>query len=53
LLDIDTTLAACSRQGLSMIDIRGRPGSRRARMGFVHPRSLSGFLVHLVERHVI
>jgi len=39
-----------------MIDIRGRPGSRRAPIGFVHPRSLSGFLVHLVhlvERDVI
>ncbi len=51
--DIDATLAAFSHQGLSMIDIRGRPGSRRARIGFIHPRSLSGVLVHLVERDVI
>ncbi len=48
--DIDAALALFSRQGLSMIDTRGRPGSRRARIGFVHPRSLSGLLVHLVER---
>ncbi len=48
--DIDATLAVFSQQGLSMIDIRGRPGSRRARIGFIHPRSLSGVLVHLVER---
>ena len=48
--DIDATLSAFSYQGLSMIDIRGRPGSRRARIGFIHPRSLSGVLVHLVER---
>jgi methylmalonyl-CoA/ethylmalonyl-CoA epimerase len=51
--DIDATLAALSQQGLSMIDDRGRPGSRRARIGFIHPRSLSGLLVHLVERDVI
>lgn len=51
--DIDATLAAFSQQGLSMIDVRGRPGSRRARIGFIHPRSLSGVLVHLVERGVI
>lgn len=48
--DIDAALAALDEAGLSMIDRRGRPGSRRARIGFVHPRSLSGLLVHLVER---
>jgi hypothetical protein len=51
--DIDATLAALSGRGLSMIDMKGRPGSRRARIGFIHPRSLSGLLVHLVERDVI
>lgn len=48
--DIDATLAAFSEQGLSLIDSLGRPGSRRARIGFIHPRSLCGVLVHLVER---
>ena len=48
--DIDAALAAFSQQGLSLIDSRGRPGSRRARIGFIHPRSLAGILVHLVER---
>jgi hypothetical protein len=48
--DIDAALTAFSVQGLSLIDSRGRPGSRRARIGFIHPRSLSGVLVHLVER---
>ena len=48
--DIDAALAAFSQQGLSLIDSRGRPGSRRARIGFIHPRCLSGILVHLVER---
>lgn len=48
--DIDGALAAFSKAGLSVIDAEGRPGSRRARIGFIHPRSLSGILVHLVER---
>ena len=33
-----------------LIDPTGRPGSRRARIGFIHPRSLGGALLHLVER---
>lgn len=48
--DIDAALIDLARQGLSLIDHRGRPGSRRARIGFIHPRSLGGLLVHLVER---
>lgn len=51
--DIDATLSTFSQQGLSMIDVQGRPGSRRARIGFIHPRSLSGILMHLVEHDVI
>lgn len=48
--DIDATLSELARQDLALIDTRGRPGSRRARIGFIHPRSLGGVLVHLVER---
>lgn len=48
--DIDAALESFAEQGLSLIDTRGRPGSRRARIGFIHPRSLAGVLVHLVER---
>lgn len=48
--DIDGTLAALERAGLAVIDRVGRPGSRRARIGFVHPKSLGGILMHLVER---
>jgi hypothetical protein len=33
-----------------MIDSKGRPGSRRALIGFVHPASLGGLLLHFVER---
>jgi catechol 2,3-dioxygenase-like lactoylglutathione lyase family enzyme len=48
--DIDGTLAAMAKAGLEMIDTRGRPGSRRALIGFSHPRALGGVLMHLVQR---
>lgn len=48
--DINATLGAMARAGLEMIDTRGRPGSRRALIGFSHPRALGGVLMHLVQR---
>ena len=48
--DIDATLARLAGAGHRMIDRVGRPGSRRARIGFVHPASLGGLLLHFVER---
>jgi catechol 2,3-dioxygenase-like lactoylglutathione lyase family enzyme len=48
--DIDGALGRLARAGHGLIDRAGRPGSRRARIGFVHPRSLGGVLVHLVQR---
>jgi catechol 2,3-dioxygenase-like lactoylglutathione lyase family enzyme len=48
--DIDALLAHCAREGLEVIDAVGRPGSRRARIGFIHPRALGGLLLHFVER---
>jgi methylmalonyl-CoA epimerase len=48
--NIDETLAVLADAGLRMIDRIGRPGSRRARIGFVHPAALGGVLLHLVER---
>ena len=48
--DIDRTLAMLAAGGLTVIDQVGRPGSRRARIGFVHPSSLGGILIHAVER---
>ena len=48
--DIDAALASLARAGHAVIDRVGRPGSRRARIGFLHPKSLGGVLVHLVER---
>ncbi len=50
--DINGALAALGRAGHALIDPVGRPGSRRALIGFIHPRSLYGLLVHLVQREV-
>ena len=48
--DIDALLARLAAAGRPLIDVRGRPGSRRARIGFLHPRALGGVLLHFVER---
>ena len=48
--DIDATLARLHAAGHRVIDHVGRPGSRRARIGFVHPAALGGLLLHFVER---
>ena len=48
--DINGALAALGKAGLRLIDSVGRPGSRRALIGFIHPKSLGGVLVHLVQR---
>lgn len=48
--DIDGQLGRLESAGYTLIDTQGRPGSRRAQIGFVHPASLGGLLVHLVER---
>jgi len=51
--DIDETLAKMSAHGHQTIDAVGRPGSRRARIGFMHPSSTGGVLFHFVEREEI
>lgn len=48
--DINATLAELARAGRRLIDPRGRPGSRRALIAFIHPQSLGGILLHLVQR---
>lgn len=48
--DIDRTLAHLHEAGLPLIDHKGRPGSRRARIGFCHPDAMGGVLIHAVER---
>lgn len=51
--DIGAALGRLARAGYRMIDTTGRPGSRRARIGFLHPAALGGVLVHLVEREAL
>jgi catechol 2,3-dioxygenase-like lactoylglutathione lyase family enzyme len=48
--DADALLDGMARAGLPMIDTKGRPGSRRALIGFPHPRALGGVLMHVVQR---
>jgi hypothetical protein len=48
--DIDALLGSMAAAGLPMIDTTGRPGSRRALIGFPHPRALGGVLMHVVQR---
>ena len=48
--DINATLSAMASAGLPMIDTRGRPGSRRALIGFPHAKATAGSLLHLVQR---
>ena len=48
--DIGATLGAMAEAGLPLIDAKGRPGSRRALIGFPQPSALGGVLMHLVQR---
>ena len=48
--DINGLLASLRASEYAMIDTVGRPGSRMAQIGFIHPASLGGWLVHLVQR---
>ena len=48
--DINRLLSRMAQSGLTLIDSVGRPGGRRSQIGFIHPASLGGWLVHLVER---
>lgn len=47
--DIDAALAHLKAEGERLIDETARPGGRGARIAFVHPRSLAGTLIELVE----
>ena len=48
--NIDQQLGRLESAGYTLIDTQGRPGSRQAQIGFIHPASLGGLLIHLVER---
>lgn len=47
---INALLPQLAECGLRMIDTLGRPGSRRALIGFIHPAALGGVLLHFVQR---
>lgn len=51
-IDIDHALSALARAGFSFIDTVGRPGSHRAQIGFIRPKSLNGILLYLVEQQL-
>ena len=48
--DIDGLLSRADAVGVPLVDRRGRPGSRRGRIGFFRPEAFGGVLFHLVER---
>jgi hypothetical protein len=48
--DADALIGGMAAAGLPMIGTRARPGSRRALIGFPHPRALGGVLMHVVQR---
>jgi len=49
--DIDAILTHLAARGHRLIDRTGRPGSRRGRIGFLHPATTGGVLLHFVERY--
>jgi methylmalonyl-CoA/ethylmalonyl-CoA epimerase len=48
--DVDAALERLAAKDFRLIDRRGRPGARCSRIGFIHPKSTQGVLVHFVER---
>lgn len=48
--DIGGVLASLENAGVAIIDRKGRPGSRRGRIGFIDPKATGGVLLHFVER---
>ena len=51
--DVAGSLAKIAEAGHRVIDRIGRPGSRRALIGFMHPTMIGGVLMHFVEREEI
>jgi catechol 2,3-dioxygenase-like lactoylglutathione lyase family enzyme len=48
--DVNDALERFRARGFRTIDDHGRPGSRRAQIGFVHPSNLGGILIHFDAR---
>ncbi len=47
--DLEATLATLKAQGVRLIDEKPRDGGRGKRIAFVHPRSMQGVLVELIQ----
>jgi methylmalonyl-CoA/ethylmalonyl-CoA epimerase len=47
--DVDAALQELRGSGARLIDETGRPGSRGTRVAFVHPSTLGGVLLELVQ----
>jgi methylmalonyl-CoA/ethylmalonyl-CoA epimerase len=47
--DVEQALSRLKADGVSLIDETPRPGSRNTTIAFVHPRSMGGVLVELVQ----
>ncbi len=47
--DIDHKLKELKEQGVALIHEQAIPGSRGTRVAFIHPKSMNGVLVELVE----
>ncbi|MGZ8629508.1 MAG: methylmalonyl-CoA epimerase [Actinomycetota bacterium] len=47
--DVDAALAHLRAEGAQVVDDSPRPGSRNRLIAFVHPRSMGGVLVELVQ----
>ena len=51
--NINQTLKHLEKHNFRLIDTIGREGSRRSLIGFIHPASTGGVLIHFVEREEI
>ena len=49
--DVAATIEALRADGVRLIDEAPRPGSRNTLIAFVHPASMGGALVELVQEH--
>jgi methylmalonyl-CoA/ethylmalonyl-CoA epimerase len=49
--DIELQLKRLSREGMELIDEEPRTGFGGSKIAFIHPRSMNGVLVELVQSH--
>ncbi|MBI3327489.1 MAG: methylmalonyl-CoA epimerase [Nitrospinae bacterium] len=49
--NIEQALEEMRVKGVARIDERPRPGARKAKVAFLHPRSTKGVLIEFVEPH--